>query len=271
MSKEVSVIMSLAFMESFFSEIYHQSYFNEDNTYKILKHRSTADIRDKIVKIACKMNHKNVIKTSSANRKASEITSNHVDNTIYTISMTYFPSSTLKHYLRRDVGLEVEWSVKEKIAADILSGLSYIHQHSKQPLIHNGIRAENILVNAQGDVKIAGFSQFGLLTPQNSPSHHAPEFYSRQVTPQLGERCDVWSYGITLYEMCLDGESPWRSRGHSEGLLCAAQIINALVNKWLPYDEEFQCGSENIQTIIDKCLEWDIDNRPTCEVLQNIH
>jgi len=90
---------------------------------------------------------------------------------------------------------------------DIANGLRHIHQHN---LIHLDIKPDNILVS-KNDLRIADFGNASSgLEPYESgdPKYMAPEL----LNPQQGIRsnlqsADVFSLGITIWEMVTDLES----------------------------------------------------------------
>jgi len=97
------------------------------------------------------------------------------------------------------------------IAAQVLQGLSYLHRQLH--LIHRDIKPSNILINDQGEAKIADFGVSGQLqhtlskavTWVGTVTYMSPE---RITGRSYSFDSDIWSLGLTILEMAL-GKFPY--------------------------------------------------------------
>eukprot|EP00929_Paragymnodinium_shiwhaense_P013694 TRINITY_DN121539_c0_g1_i1.p1 TRINITY_DN121539_c0_g1~~TRINITY_DN121539_c0_g1_i1.p1 ORF type:complete len:403 (-),score=77.81 TRINITY_DN121539_c0_g1_i1:89-1297(-) len=127
------------------------------------------------------------------------------------IFLEFMPSGSIKAVLSKfgpyGIGLA------RKYTRQILEGLEFLHS---ERIVHRDVKGANILIDSQGDAKLADFGACreletlhntltgGLLSIQGSIFWMAPEVMKYKA----GRRSDIWSAGCTLIEM-LTAEPPW--------------------------------------------------------------
>ncbi|KAL2968833.1 hypothetical protein AAZX31_15G046900 [Glycine max] len=141
----------------------------------------------------------------------------------------------------------------------ILSGLKYLHDRN---VIHRDIKCANILVDANGSVKLADFG-LAKATKSNdvksiggSPYWMAPEVVKLRKHG-YGLAADIWSLGCTVLEM-LTCQPPYSHLGKMEAL--------SLIGKGHPPPLP-ESLSTDARDFILKCLQVNPNKRPTAAQL----
>lgn len=126
------------------------------------------------------------------------------------IIMEYVEGTTVKEMLKASPTGTLSYEETKKIIVPVLRGLSVIH---KQGLIHRDIAPDNIIVTAEGQVKILDFGAARFATANHSRSlsvilkpGYAPEEQYRTHGNQ-GPWTDMYEVGATMYRM-LTGKLP---------------------------------------------------------------
>lgn len=158
-----------------------------------------------------------------------------------------------------------------KYAADICSGMHYLEY---KQVLHRDLAARNILVASDRLVKISDFGLARSLDANEqfyrirNPARNLPiKWYAPESlrTLEFTHKSDVWSYGITLWEMYSYGDDPAYPVGESE-----AQLLGQLL-ALLEQGVRLPCPPDcphTIYQIMSNCWKNSAADRPTFSTLQ---
>src|SRR5271170_7765326 len=185
------------------------------------------------------------------------------------IAMEFLDGETLKQLIHEGP-LPIDRAIE--IAIDITDALEAAHEKA---IIHRDIKPANIFITKRGGAKVLDFGLAKMVPLKELAAAGEESFRERQqLTDSLGAalgtaaymspeqalgrpvdaRTDLFSFGITLYEMCT-GRLPFAGDTTGELLIAIvqqAQVTPAALNPDVP---------EGLAQIIDRCLEKDRELR----------
>jgi len=145
----------------------------------------------------------------------------------------------------------------------LLDGLDYIH---KTNICHRDLRLENILLDNKGVLKITDFGQSKVFNPGwdlhqtqfvGSMYHLSPEQLQGKI--YSGEKVDIWSAGICLYNM-LTASFPFFSSNIEEMMACISEAK-------YEYPQESKV-SEEAKQLLSSLIQVDPEARPTIDEIR---
>ncbi|RWW04048.1 hypothetical protein GW17_00032750 [Ensete ventricosum] len=125
----------------------------------------------------------------------------------------YMPHGSLGDQLHGSKGGLLDWPTRYKIAVDAAQGLSYLHHDCVPPIVHRGIKSNNILLDEEFGAKVADFGVAKAIVGKDpkSMSIVAGSFHFAHVssscdaeyayTLRVNEKSDIYSYGVVILEL----------------------------------------------------------------------
>ena len=231
---------------------------------ELMADKSSVEIFHQEARFAAKLEHPNIVTVYDIGVEERQKKQHHF------VSMEYLPGGNLAdRVVAGPLAVEHCLNWMKQLA----SGLTYAHKNS---VIHQDIKADNIFITNEGDLKIGDFGLARLLVGRvhcnastkgmGTPAYMSPELCRGE--PQ-DHRSDIYSLGILFFEMAT-GQLPFRAKGmiematkHSSAPIPSAKRINPMIPDVLDKvikrmmaktpDERYLSMSE-VQTILDDLI-----------------
>ncbi|XP_023643760.1 U-box domain-containing protein 35 isoform X2 [Capsella rubella] len=182
----------------------------------------------------------------------------------------YMENGTLEDRLfcRNDT-TPLSWRARFRIAAEIATGLLFLHQAKPEPLVHRDLKPANILLDKHFTSKISDVGLARLVPPSvtDSSSNYYmtsaagtfcyidPEY---QQTGMLGVKSDLYSFGVVLLQIIT--AMPAMGLGHKVEMAIEdnklREILDPRVSEW-PEEETLELAKLALQ-----CCELRKKDRP---------
>ena len=172
---------------------------------------------------------------------------------LHYIVMELIEGVTLKGYIARKGKLEAKESIG--IGIQVAQGIAAAHE---QGIIHRDIKPQNVIISMDGKVKVTDFGIARGVSTQTLTSAAMGSVH--YISPEQARggysdnRSDIYSLGITLYEM-LTGRVPYE--GDNTVAIALAHLEEAMVPPSV-YNPEIPASLERI---ILKCTAKKPENR----------
>ena len=146
---------------------------------------------------------------------------------------------------------------------DVAAGLAFLHEQEPEPIIHQDIKPDNILIDEKGRFLITDFGiskrvrstmrkQSKRGAEAGATAYMGPERFSKDPTPIMAS--DIWSLGASIYELAT-GELPFCGMGG--GMQMQGAELPELDKAW----------SNGLNFVMQSCLAKDPWNRPTAKLV----
>lgn len=143
----------------------------------------------------------------------------------------FLSGGTIKEKLAERAAREEPFTIDEVVRYFKEAGQGLAHAH-RQGVIHRDIKTENLMLTADGSVKVTDFGLAQWSTVGSTTSGHGASGTAAYMSPEqarglaIDERSDIFSFGLVLYEL-LTGEPAF------QGLYVAA-IVYDIINSPTP-------------------------------------
>jgi len=169
------------------------------------------------------------------------------DDGLYYIVMELVEGITLKRFIEKRKKLDVKEAVG--IAIQIAMGMEAAHTHH---IIHRDIKPQNIIISREGKVKVADFGIAKAATSNTISQNAIGSVHYLSPEQARGgysdERSDIYSLGVTLYEM-LSGQVPFAGDNSVSVALLHIQ------SEAIPVRELNPEVPLSVDKIIQKCMQ----------------
>ncbi|XP_068935197.1 receptor tyrosine-protein kinase erbB-3 isoform X1 [Petaurus breviceps papuanus] len=175
----------------------------------------------------------------------------------------FLPMGSLLDHVRQHRGalgpqLLLNWGVQ------IAKGMYYLEEHG---MVHRNLAARNVLLKSPSQVQVADFGVADLLPPDDKQLLHSeaktPIKWMALESIHFGKythQSDVWSYGVTIWELMTFGDIPYK------GLRLAE--VPDLLEKGERLAQPQICTID-VYMVMVKCWMIDENIRPTFKELAN--
>lgn len=155
----------------------------------------------------------------------------HRTSTSAFVTMEYVEGVTLRERLEHGPRLDVSEALR--IAAQICDGLSELHKHR---VVHRDLKPENVVIQPNGNVKLADFGLARRVDPDatvtvaaGTPAYMAPEQMAGQY---VDNRTDIYAFGVLLVEL-FSGKPCPAHRDRSDWLRDVPKELHGIVTSCL--------------------------------------
>ena len=179
---------------------------NQTVAIKVLRPEYESDIEfvrrfGREAEAAAKMSHENIVNLLDVG----------IEGEMRYIVMEYVDGMTLKEMIREEGRIHPDVALRMTIR--ILAAVDHAHRNG---IVHRDIKPQNILVDRQGEIKVADFgiarlktSQTTQLDPNGSAMGSVHYLSPEQARGEVAdEQSDLYSVGVVMYEM-LTGTVPF--------------------------------------------------------------
>ena len=188
------------------------------------------------------------------------------NNGIYFLVMELIDGKSLENIIQSKGSLKPKNAVK--IMLELAKALEY--SWHKEHLFHGDIKPDNIMINKDGQAKLADFGLAKTIFDEKSEEIMATPMYAppeviRAEHKKISFKSDMYSFGVTLYEI-LCGSAPFNESD------CQKVLSMHLRKQHTPLIEKMPKIDKSLSELIDKLLNKSPKLRPAnwTEVIESL-
>lgn len=242
------------------------------DVYKAMDHRLNRFVAIKILKQEYSSDTKFVSKFRAEAQSVAGLSHTNIvgvydvgdEDELYYIVMELVEGITLKNYIERKGKLDIKEALG--ISIQIAQGLEAAHD---KHIIHRDIKPQNIIISKEGKVKV---TDFGIAKAASSNTITSNAMGSvHYISPEQArggfsdEKSDIYSLGITMYEM-ISGRVPFA--GESTVSVALAHIQEEAT----PLSMLVSYIPKSVEMIINKCMQkkQELRYRSASELIEDL-
>lgn len=149
---------------------------------------------------------------------------------------------------------------------DVAAGLAYLHAVKPDPIVHQDIKPDNVLIDADGTFLVSDFGiskrirntllkQSTRALKAGAPAYMGPERFSANPEPILAS--DVWSLGVSIYEL-------------AEGMLPFSGMGGVVMQQGAEIPRLSPGWSQQLNNVMHSCLEKETWTRAKASDVENV-
>lgn len=168
----------------------------------------------------------------------------------------YFVVELMKIVLTKIFKKSLETRFILYIFKEILKAVNYMHKHHR---IHRDLKSDNILLNSDGEIKLADLG-FSVQLTQERQLRHTLAGTPCWIAPEIvrhstyDTKADIWSLGVLLIEL-IEGEPPFLRYKQNQ---IFSKILQNEIGLKNPADPE-------LTRILDYCLQAEPEARKSAD------
>ncbi|XP_065909298.1 tyrosine-protein kinase receptor UFO-like isoform X2 [Dysidea avara] len=202
------------------------------------------------------------------------------DDDMFKVILPYMPNGDLRGFLRKnrveptnthDFPENIDECGLIRMCTDIAKGMEYL---SDKRFVHRDLAARNCMVDVNLNVRVA---DFGLTRDIYSTEYYRIEKHTTLPVKWMAleslldgyfdEKTDVWSYGVTCWEIFSLGRIPYpgldngnvitvlkHGKRLDKPILCSQKLYNLLQTTWLESAPDRPSFGEIVKTLIGSTL-----------------
>jgi predicted Ser/Thr protein kinase len=228
--------------------------------------------------VAVKVHQSNMLSTDDFLNEANlALSIKPHPNVLVTLGITQLDENTIGLVMEYCAGGSLWSQIKDHppqskqqvldMLVSIASGLEHLHSNG---IIHRDVAARNVLITAEGHLKLADFGMSRKLKEGDGSKTNQTIGPAASMAPEsirngtYSKKSDVWMFGIMIYEI-LSGKKP---HGSAENLVSVAIDIRE-TGRIPTLDEHVD---DFFKQLMHKCCQFEPDQRPDFEqIIQELN